>query len=177
MLGQKEGWGLWQTGEHRNPKGTTADQLWTDAAMWLGAHCCQILQTFQEKPEIQICQTSRFVELSSHFYKCCINQTKHTCQQHPTMTLTYYEAKDTRKEASCFAKPLTCEPIQGFSALASKNPRPPWCRWWLKGASAGWPQTSHNDLQLLSLSMAKPPHRDAVGMMGVMPINWQAQHR
>ena len=88
---------------------------------------------FQEKPEIQVCETSRIVTFGSHFYNCCGNQTKHTCGQYSTMTVIYYQDKDTGKKLLNFAKPLTCEPIQGFSALASKNPDPPQGSWWLRG--------------------------------------------
>ena len=70
--------------------------------------------------------------------------------------------KTQGKKLLNFAKPLTCEPIQGFSALASKNPDPPQGRWWLRvKRSLSWVVSRQWPSHCLPLSVAKLLCREA----------------
>lgn len=135
----------------------------------------------QEKLNVQICEISRLKKFCSHFYRCWVNQTKHTCGQHPVMTLIHYPVKGHKGRSFLFGK--ACESIQGFSASAPKNSSSSPLSMLVKG-QRGWrienkgvkrnlscvlPQTSHPDPLPL-------PHRDAVRMTEVMPMNYEAKH-
>lgn len=79
----------------------------------MDTHCCQIFRILADTPEIQIHETSRFVTFGSHLYKYWLNQTGHSCGQHPAMILIYYQAKDTGRERLILE---SCELTWGFSA-------------------------------------------------------------
>lgn len=84
----------------------------------------------QEKLKVQICEISRLTKFCSHFYQCWANQTKHTCGQHPVMTLIHYPVKGHREEASYLTKPVS----QSRASLPQhlRTQAPAQCRCWLR---------------------------------------------